>query len=680
MKNLNPVWNETLTLEHIDVHDIECKTLHIAVFDWDRLTRDDLIGTATIDLSTIDAHATDAQMHELTLQGAKGGVLHITLRVERELASRDAARIANLLVSRLKANRKQFDDPDFPHDNRSLFNDTKLHTINAETKKPDSKYQWMRLSQLTAGAAVFVDGTSSNDIVQGSLGDCYLLGALSVLATRKDLVSSLFTTVNASLGLFQVRFFKNEWLTVTVDDFVPVVNKTPVYGRCSDAREFWVPLVEKAYAKLHGSYESIETGSVASALIDLTGEAPESVVLADARADLAALWSKLLHATSEGYLMGCSSAKGGVEEDLGNGILGNHAYAVLRAVQVGTLRLIECRNPWHGDKEWTGAWSDKSDEWAKNPVAAKQVGFKPGADGAFWMSLEDFSSVFTNLWILRLLCDRVGHKWHRYESRSAWLGRTAGGCCNFPTFGDNPQYGVTAKYNDTKLYIALLQPDKRTLRIATYKSSLGINIVKAAPVAGKNDPFHRVQDVSKIEKTVAYAPERSVICEYGPMKVGERVAILPALFDAGVESPFTLIVFASNQIEFGEVPLGEPLEVKGSWHDKNSGGCVNHDSWSDNPFYMLKSDIKCAVTIKLEQAERDELFHIGISFGKSPKPDKKAIDRDEPCVNARAVSFETTLEPLVQYFIVPQTFNPGCFTSFKLQVFVHDAKANVTLS
>ncbi|KAJ1488535.1 hypothetical protein T484DRAFT_1616299, partial [Baffinella frigidus] len=33
----------------------------------------------------------------------------------------------------------------------------------------------------------------------------------------------------------------------------------------------WVPLVEKAYAKLHGSYHSISGGHVAEAMLDLTG-------------------------------------------------------------------------------------------------------------------------------------------------------------------------------------------------------------------------------------------------------------------------------------------------------------------------------------------------------------------------------------------------------------------------
>jgi hypothetical protein len=35
--------------------------------------------------------------------------------------------------------------------------------------------------------------------------------------------------------------------------------------------EYWIPLIEKAYAKLHGCYEAIHGGSISQALVDLTG-------------------------------------------------------------------------------------------------------------------------------------------------------------------------------------------------------------------------------------------------------------------------------------------------------------------------------------------------------------------------------------------------------------------------
>ena len=37
-------------------------------------------------------------------------------------------------------------------------------------------------------------------------------------------------------------------------------NQKLVFGSCEDSEEIWVPLLEKAFAKLHGNYESLISG------------------------------------------------------------------------------------------------------------------------------------------------------------------------------------------------------------------------------------------------------------------------------------------------------------------------------------------------------------------------------------------------------------------------------------
>lgn len=39
------------------------------------------------------------------------------------------------------------------------------------------------------------------------------------------------------------------WVVVYVDDLLPTSEDRLIYSRCSDPREFWVALLEKAYAK-----------------------------------------------------------------------------------------------------------------------------------------------------------------------------------------------------------------------------------------------------------------------------------------------------------------------------------------------------------------------------------------------------------------------------------------------
>mmetsp|Transcript_40465 Transcript_40465/g.38964 ORF Transcript_40465/g.38964 Transcript_40465/m.38964 type:complete len:87 (+) Transcript_40465:635-895(+) len=60
-------------------------------------------------------------------------------------------------------------------------------------------------------------------------------------------------------GLYVIRFFKDfKWRYVIIDDRLPCNKSTfprkPYYGTCTNLHELWVPLVEKAYAKLHGCY------------------------------------------------------------------------------------------------------------------------------------------------------------------------------------------------------------------------------------------------------------------------------------------------------------------------------------------------------------------------------------------------------------------------------------------
>ena len=62
----------------------------------------------------------------------------------------------------------------------------------------------------------------------------------------------------------KIKFYKNgRWRVVTIDDRLPCTRGGQlVFARCKDEDEFWVPLMEKAFAKLNGSYIALESGQL----------------------------------------------------------------------------------------------------------------------------------------------------------------------------------------------------------------------------------------------------------------------------------------------------------------------------------------------------------------------------------------------------------------------------------
>jgi calpain-15 len=69
-----------------------------------------------------------------------------------------------------------------------------------------------------------------------------------------------------------MRINKNGvWNDLTIDDYMPChLDGPPLFTR-SHGNELWVLLLEKAYAKLHGSFENIKKGHPNEALQDFTG-------------------------------------------------------------------------------------------------------------------------------------------------------------------------------------------------------------------------------------------------------------------------------------------------------------------------------------------------------------------------------------------------------------------------
>ena len=245
---------------------------------------------------------------------------------------------------------------------------------------------WERPERFCAAPTVNETGDEykADDIMQGALGDCWLLSAISVVAGDKTLVNKILVTKKINqAGAYVVQFFiDGEWKKVLVDDRFPCRRQrdgfAPAFVQSRAKNNLWGMLIEKAYAKFYGSYESIEGGVVHIGLAELTGGAAEFVDMEDDEGRAAvqdgSLWKKLLKYRIAGYLMGAGSPAG-KDTDISNlGIVQGHAYSILDVAEVddrnGSHELVCLRNPW-GQTEWKGAWADTDTRRWTRRVQAK---------------------------------------------------------------------------------------------------------------------------------------------------------------------------------------------------------------------------------------------------------------------------------------------------------------------
>ncbi|XP_006778113.1 PREDICTED: calpain-3 isoform X3 [Myotis davidii] len=454
-------------------------------------------------------------------------------------------------------------DPEFPPDETSLF----------YSQKFPIQFVWKRPPEICENPRFIIGGANRTDICQGELGDCWFLAAIACLTLHEHLLFRVIphdqSFIENYAGIFHFQFWRyGDWVDVVIDDCLPTYNDQLVFTKSNHRNEFWSALLEKAYAKLHGSYEALKGGNTTEAMEDFTGGVTEFFEIKDAPRDMYKIMKK---AIERGSLMGCSIdtiVPVQYETRMACGLVRGHAYSVTGLEEVmfkdEKVKLVRLRNPW-GQVEWTGSWSDGWKDWSfvdKDEKARLQQ--EVAEEGEFWMSYDDFVYHFTKLEICNLTADALEsdtlQTWTVSVNEGRWVrGCSAGGCRNFPdTFWTNPQYRLKLLEEDDdpedaevvcSFLVALMQKNRRKdRRLGANLFTIGFAIYEV-PKEMHGNKQHLQKDFflynASKARSKTYINMREV-SERFRLPPSEYV-IVPSTYEPHQEGEFILRVFSEKR-------------------------------------------------------------------------------------------------------------------------------------
>ncbi|XP_042286286.1 calpain-5-like [Thunnus maccoyii] len=554
--------------------------------------------------------------------------------------------------------KKLFEDPEFPATNASLY----------FRKPPPGTVQWKRPGEISSEPHLFVEGISSHDLNQGLVGNCWFVAACSCLALKPNLWKKVITDWKEQewdpkhpenyAGIFHFQFWIfGKWVDVVVDDRLPTINGELIYCHSKHNNEFWSALLEKAYAKLSGCYESLEGGNTGDAVVDFSGAVAEAINLeAEAfykdqkRQDQ--LFEDLLKVYDRDGIISSSikAAPHEIELKMENGLVKGHAYSVtaVKKVRLGhgllayfkneTIPLIRMRNPW-GKTEWKGAWSDSSEEWSKvGDTERGNLGITVEDDGEFWMSFTDWCKFFTDADVCRIINTSLIsiHKtWNEVLHFGSWtkhaepLLNRCGGCANHrQTFLQNPQYLFDVTKEVDEVLISLQQRDMKIHRRFGQGENLtiGFSVFKV-----ELNRKYRMHDIltQKCVVTSTYINARTVFMR--SMLSQGRYIIIPTTFKPEALGDYMIRVF--TDVDSGCRELTEDKPKVKCWSSflgypqavthiyvHGAEGLQNQDSTGGaDPYVIISCEGRSVQSTVKKDTLQPEFATSGVFYRKNPR-------------------------------------------------------------
>ncbi|XP_036071057.1 calpain-5 [Oryzias melastigma] len=485
-------------------------------------------------------------------------------------------------------NKKLFEDPEFPANNSSLF----------YRQPPRSIVEWKRPGEITSDPRLFVEGINSHDLNQGDVGNCWFVAASSCLALKPNIWEKVIPDweeqdwdpkhPESYAGIFHFRFWVfGQWTDVVVDDQLPTINGRLIYCHSNSHNEFWSALLEKAYAKLYGCYESLRGGYTGDAVVDFSGAVFERINLEEEafykdQEQQSILFGKLLEVCKREGIISCGieAEENEVESKLTNGLVMGHAYAVtaVKRVRLGegqgehsrteAIPMIRMRNPW-GFKEWNGPWSDGSEEWSTIDYAERyKLGLTVEDDGEFWMSYKDWCRHFNDADVCHIVDPSLTNSrpWNETLHFGSWtrhddpvLNRSGGAV----SILQNPQYLFDVTKKTDEVMITLQQKDRRIHKKTGHGENVAIGFKVYEVELNRKYRINQLWN-KKLMGDQNFLYYRSVFMRCNLPK--GRYVVIPSTLQAGIQGEFMLRIFTHEDSSCCELTEEEPKKENRQWN------------------------------------------------------------------------------------------------------------------
>lgn len=254
---------------------------------------------------------------------------------------------------------------------------------SAQTKIGNGEYWWNRYPTEYPDVTVFpADGTPLiNDVRQGGAGTCYLMSSIAAVAEQPQLIKDVFLVDNkndAGIYAFTLHIRGKPWV-VDIDDemlwqFPPPYVAQLVYSQLDQTNSvIWSALLEKAWAKIRGSYDQAYAGQNENGMRLLTGVPIFTKYGEDITdtAEATAAWQELKAADTRGFFMNAGTSGESDQTSNSCGIANSHSYTIAAVFELTytpaggsetTEKVFLMRNPW-GETGYTSTFNKDDAVW-----------------------------------------------------------------------------------------------------------------------------------------------------------------------------------------------------------------------------------------------------------------------------------------------------------------------------